>query len=76
MKNGKSKKEKELNTLYRKLEEISEECMKEKKEASKLKTELMQADERNKLESNKLKARIANYIKDQKVLKAKLKQCE
>jgi len=34
----------------------------------------MRAEERHKLELSKLKTRVANYIKDQKILKGKLKQ--
>jgi hypothetical protein len=36
----------------------------------------MRAEERNNLEISKLKAKIVNYLKDQKMLKGKLKACE
>lgn len=41
-----------------------------------MKAELIRAEERSNLEISKLKGRIANYIKDQRVLKNKLKLCE
>ena len=49
--------------------------MREKKEGQRVKVEFMRAEERHSVELNKMKGRIGNYIKDQKMLKAKLKQC-
>lgn len=50
--------------------------MKSRKENQRVKAELLRAEERNGLEISKLKGRIVNYMRDQKILKNKLRICE